>query len=300
MSDDPIKRATAPMNAHARVPTQVSASAVPSTLESATAGEKSPKTATPRTAPVGPQKMTATLPMNDGQRPPDMSATIEEIHGSNFKDSGNALAPMPDEAPAVRSNAPRTLMSPAQDPSKIAKDGPPPADPRPEDAVTFAPPFPIVDHAAHARGFTTPKGVGPAGASGSPYGQGRRSMSPLVMGLVIGGVILILLALALGVLSFFVLRSKGVDPTNIQPPQLTTAPPAPSPAPPAPGAPQAAQTQQTPQATPQPASHPAAAAPATTAATPAVAPQPTFVPPLEPPRGGKGRGGNKNNSSSER
>ena len=230
MSDGSDKGSTAPMNARPRPATQVSASAVPSTKESATE----------------PGKLDATIRMDDSPVPEADRHVLEEISGTLVVNEAAAHGGVPSE-PMRRQGAPSTKMSPAVDPQAFKAAGP---DPRPEEAVTIAPAFPIVDRAAQARGGTFQSGYpgnGPAQYGAPGYGGARRGMSSLMLGLIIGAAVVLVLALGLGAFAFLFLRARAHPPeitiatatatatvtaTPTAPPAASTPPPHPVAAPP--------------------------------------------------------------------
>ena len=202
MSDVPGKGSTAPMNARA---TQMSASAVPSTLES------------PQDPPKDPPKLDTTERMEDvptekGER----LVILDEIRGPAVLQAGAtrdgsasqvALSDLKDtiEDSQPHRSGPRTLMSPAVVDPSAPKAAAHVQDPSPEEAVTFAPPIPIAQgHVfGNVHGSAAPPAYGAreqqglaqfALAQGGNGAQGaaRRPMSTTTIVLIVGGVLVAL------------------------------------------------------------------------------------------------------------
>ena len=201
----------APVNA--RPATQMSASAVPSTLES-------PQEPSPDAVAV----IVAT--------PTDDAARLDEIHGAALVrgDAGRAVASLPPEleatVPASRHGGPATMMSPAVAAPLPGASTPP-----------LAPELAVVDVGAPAHAFV-PYGSGAqpgfgGGAQGmmhhGPAGGGaRRSTSTTFLVLVIGGIVAALAVLALGIAGFFLFTSRRAaeldDPLGSRQPGGAVAP----------------------------------------------------------------------------
>ena len=207
----------APVNA--RPATQMSASAVPSTLES-------PK----ERAPDGIAAIVAT--------PTDDAAPLDEIHGAVLLrgDAARADASVPPELEATvtasRRGGPATMMSPAVAAPLPGASTPPLA---PENAV--------VDVGAPAHAFV-PYGGGAQASFGGAHGMmhhghagagGRtgRSPSTMFLVLVIGGIVAALAVLALGIVGFFLFTSRRAaeldDPRGSRQPGGAVAPGTPEP-----------------------------------------------------------------------
>ena len=203
---------------NARAPTQISASAVPSTLESPTDTTKEP----PRLDTT--ERMDDVAP-GTSQRPHQ----LDEISGALILNQSAAggdpalaaamketLQSEPSDPAPARSGGPRTLMSPLVKPGAEPR---PRESTRPEDNVTIAPTLPM-----GGPGYLPPLPPGgPALYGAAGYGQHgqpapRRSMSSTMIGLLVAGGLVVLLGLGLAVFAFVVMKDRrGDDPLSLDP-----------------------------------------------------------------------------------
>ena len=219
----PMTAKLAPAPANARPATQMSASAVPSTLES----PQDPSAATDGTAVV--------------IAPNALGTSADEIHGAALvrgdTGRGDTVRDDPSVPPGLEATAPAsarghggpaTMMSPAVAAPLPGASTPPLA---PENAV--------VDVGAPAHAFV-PYGSGAPPGFGGPHGMAhhhgigpggaatRRPMSTTFLLLVIGGVVAAIALLAVAVIGFvFVSRrnaADGDDPRGSRQPGVTVAP----------------------------------------------------------------------------
>lgn len=222
-SPAPAPEKTAPMPAklepppvHARPATQMSASAVPSTLES-------------------PQEPATDAGIAIGTPPPEHPVAVDEIHGAALlrRDAGDDASVPPDleaTVPASHRGGPATMMSPAV-PAPLPGASTPPL--APENAV--------VDVGAPAHAFVPYAGAAPPGFGGpnvmvhrGPGDAGqRRTTSTTFLVLVIGGAVAAVAVLAVAVVGFFFFTSRRVtgldDRRSARPPGGAIAPGSPEP-----------------------------------------------------------------------